>query len=168
MVGTLLWLLLCPMQWRSQNAEKDTHIKGTLLNQTVFLFNYVPFRMGTSLKGKHLLPGGILSFKSSSLWYGKITFTTLVDLPWMLLSLVRTCISAYWGIEIILPHGGYYSRCWHSILCGLMLLKVGALMYWNAQYTRTRWDITLKVETLFSTLYRSSVLSLEGTLGPPF
>ena len=51
------------------------------------------FKMGTSLKGKNLLPEGAknllpeganLSFMSSSLWYGKITFTTLAwlgDLP---------------------------------------------------------------------------------------
>ena len=43
-------------QWRSQNAEKVKHIKGRLLDQAVILFNRVPFKMGTSLKGKNLLP----------------------------------------------------------------------------------------------------------------
>ena len=50
------------IQWRSQNAQKVTHIKGRLLNQATILFNYVPFQMGTSLKGKKLLPGGANSF----------------------------------------------------------------------------------------------------------
>ena len=49
------------MQWRSQNAEKVTHIKGRLLDQAVSL---------------HLCPFSnrreqILSFMSSSLWYRK-------------------------------------------------------------------------------------------------
>ena len=42
---------LCTMQWRSQNAEKVTHIKGRLLDQAVIQFNGVPFHNGTSLKG---------------------------------------------------------------------------------------------------------------------
>ena len=33
-------------QWRSQNAEKITDIKGRLLYQVVILYNYVPFRNG--------------------------------------------------------------------------------------------------------------------------
>ena len=31
-------------QWRSQNAEKVTHIKGRLLDQAEILFNCVPFQ----------------------------------------------------------------------------------------------------------------------------
>ena len=31
-------------QWRSQNAEKVTHIKVRLLDQAVILFNCVPFQ----------------------------------------------------------------------------------------------------------------------------
>ena len=38
------------------NAEKVTHIKGSLLDQAMILFNCVPIQMGTSLKGKNLLP----------------------------------------------------------------------------------------------------------------
>ena len=33
-------------QWRSQNAEKVTHIKERLLDQEVVLFNCVPFQNG--------------------------------------------------------------------------------------------------------------------------
>ena len=33
-------------QWRSQNAEKDTHTKGRLLDQAMILFNCVPFQNG--------------------------------------------------------------------------------------------------------------------------
>ena len=32
-------------QWRSQNAEKVTHIKGRLLEQAVILVNFVPFQI---------------------------------------------------------------------------------------------------------------------------
>ena len=50
---------------------KNTHIKGKLLDQAMVLFNCDPFQNETSLKGKNLLPERILSFKSSSLGYGK-------------------------------------------------------------------------------------------------
>ena len=50
------------MQRHSQNAENVTHIKGRLLDQAVILSNWVPFQMGTSLKGKNLLPEGANSF----------------------------------------------------------------------------------------------------------
>ena len=33
-------------QWRSQNAEKVTHIKGRLLDQAMILFNLVPYQNG--------------------------------------------------------------------------------------------------------------------------
>ena len=39
-------LLLRQFQWRSQNAEKVTYIKGRLLDQAVILFNCVPFQNG--------------------------------------------------------------------------------------------------------------------------
>ena len=51
-----------PLQWRGQNTEKVLHIKGRLLNQAVIIFNSLPFQMGTSLKGKNLLPKGANSF----------------------------------------------------------------------------------------------------------
>ena len=35
-------------QSRSQNTEKNTHIKGRLLEQAVILFNCVPFQNGNS------------------------------------------------------------------------------------------------------------------------
>ena len=50
------------VQWRSQNAEKVTHIKGRLLDQAVILFNCVPFQNGNYLKGKNLLLEGANSF----------------------------------------------------------------------------------------------------------
>ena len=37
-------------QWRNQNAEKITHIKGRLLYQAMFLYHYVPFQNGNSLR----------------------------------------------------------------------------------------------------------------------
>ena len=34
------------LQWRSQNAEKDTHTKGRLLDQAAIFINCVPFQNG--------------------------------------------------------------------------------------------------------------------------
>ena len=34
------------VQWRSQKADKITHIKGRILYQAVILFNYVSFQNG--------------------------------------------------------------------------------------------------------------------------
>ena len=33
-------------QWRSQNVENFTHIKGRLLDQAMVIFDYVPFQNG--------------------------------------------------------------------------------------------------------------------------
>ena len=49
-------------QWQSQNAEKVMHIKGRLLDQEVILLIASLFIMGTSHKGKNLLPQGGNSF----------------------------------------------------------------------------------------------------------
>ena len=56
------------VQWRSQNDENVTHIKGRLLDQAVILLISSLFLKGTSLKGKR---ERIPSFKSSSFLYGK-------------------------------------------------------------------------------------------------
>ena len=50
------------LQWHSQNAEKVTHIKGGQLYQTLIIYNYVPFQIGTSLKEKNSLPEVANSF----------------------------------------------------------------------------------------------------------
>ena len=70
------------VQWRSQNAEKVTHIEGRLLDQAVILFNCVPFWNGNFCIRERICfeAERILSFKQ---W--KITFTTLGDILWMLL-----------------------------------------------------------------------------------
>ena len=81
-------------QWRSQNAEKITHIKGRLLDQAVILFNCVLFDMGTSLKRKNSLTEGANScLYEQFLTVWKITFITLSDLPLMLQFLLRTCLT---------------------------------------------------------------------------
>ena len=55
LVGTAYWLnwlkspefcLLLRNQWRSQNAEKVTHIKGRLPGQAMILLNSVLFQNG--------------------------------------------------------------------------------------------------------------------------
>ena len=50
------WQYIYLNQWRSQNAEKVTHIKGRLLEQAVIFLIAPLFINGTSLKGKNLLP----------------------------------------------------------------------------------------------------------------
>ena len=68
-------------QWCSKNAEKVMHIKVRLLEQAGILFNFVPFQCGNFLKKRICSQREqILSFKNSSLWYGK-SLTTLGDLP---------------------------------------------------------------------------------------
>ena len=52
-------------QWRSQNAEKSTHIKWRLLvwnKQWISSLIVSLFKKGTSVKGKNLLPEGANSF----------------------------------------------------------------------------------------------------------
>ena len=69
-------------QWRSQNVKKVKHTKGRLLEQAVILFHCVPFHMGSSLKGKKLLPEEEEFFPLRAVPYGmEITFATLGDLP---------------------------------------------------------------------------------------
>ena len=46
------------MQWRSQNAEKVTRIKGRLLYQAMILFNYAPFQNGNFSQRKEFAPRG--------------------------------------------------------------------------------------------------------------
>ena len=46
------------IQWRSQNAEKVTHIKGRLLDQAVILFNCIPFQNGNFSLRKEFAPRG--------------------------------------------------------------------------------------------------------------
>ena len=45
-------------QWRSQNAEQVTHIKGRLLYPSMILYNYVPFQNGNFSQRKEFAPKG--------------------------------------------------------------------------------------------------------------
>ena len=45
-------------QWRCQNFQKVTHIKGRLLYQAMFLYNYAPFRNGNYSLRKEFAPRG--------------------------------------------------------------------------------------------------------------
>ena len=55
-VGFVLIILL--VQWRSQNAEKVTHIKGRLLYQAMILYSYIPFQNGNFSERKEFAPRG--------------------------------------------------------------------------------------------------------------
>ena len=58
--------------------------KGRLLYQVVILNNYIPFQIGTALKGKNSLSEGANSFLLEQfLVVWKIPFTTLGELPWV-------------------------------------------------------------------------------------
>ena len=81
-----------------QNAEKDTHIKGRLLDLAAISSIAPLSKIRTSLKGKNLLQAGANSFLYEQfLRVWKITFTTLGYLPWMLLFLLRTCVGCIMG-----------------------------------------------------------------------
>ena len=69
-------------QWRSQNAEKVTHIKWRLLDQAVVLFNWFFCSKWELLLKERIAPreSEFLHFRAV-LYNMEITFTTLGDLP---------------------------------------------------------------------------------------
>ena len=60
---------VCVVHPSGQNAKEVTHIKGRLLDQTMILFNCVPYRNWNFSKKERIRSQRerILSFKSSSL-----------------------------------------------------------------------------------------------------
>ena len=60
----------CCIQWRSQDSEKITHIKGRLLSQAVSQFNYVPFHNGNFPEWKEFAPRGSEFFPLREVPYG--------------------------------------------------------------------------------------------------
>ena len=56
------FVFLFSYQWRSQDAEKVTHITGRLLDQAVILFNRVPFQNRNFSLRKGFDPEGANSF----------------------------------------------------------------------------------------------------------
>ena len=50
--------LIRHLQWRSLNADKVTHTKGRLLDQTMSLFNFVPSQNGNFSLRKEFAPRG--------------------------------------------------------------------------------------------------------------
>ena len=82
------------LQWHSQKAEKIRTSKGNYWNKQWFssiapLFPNGNFSLRKEFAAKR---ERILSFKGSCFWYSKTTFTILGDL-WMLLFLLRTCVT---------------------------------------------------------------------------
>ena len=74
-------------------TPKGDYLKGDYWIKQWFSSIASLFKMGTSLKGKNLLPEGANSFLYEQfLIVWKITFITLSDLLWMLIFLLRTCI----------------------------------------------------------------------------
>ena len=83
------------VQSRSQNAEKIRKSKWDYCIKQWFSTITSLLKMGTSLKGKTLLPEGANSFLLEQfpfLKVWKITFTTIGELLWVLLYLLRTCV----------------------------------------------------------------------------
>ena len=89
--------------------------------------------MGTTFKGKNLLPEGSNSFpKEQFLMVWKITFTTLGDLPWMLLFIThrRNCLMGATSIHLI-P----FQMVFKTELSGVCIVRVkinalGIGIYW--------------------------------------
>ena len=63
-------LLSFGCQWRSQNTEKVTHIKGRLLDQAVIHFNWVSFHNGNFTYKKEFAPRGGEFFPLRAVPYG--------------------------------------------------------------------------------------------------
>ena len=67
---SLSFVSLYHFQWRSQNAEKVTHIRGKLLNQAVILFNCVRFQNGNFSLRKEFDPSESELFPFRAVPYG--------------------------------------------------------------------------------------------------
>ena len=94
LVRWIIWFQLyglhdgCDFQWRSQNAEKLCTSKG---NYWIIISDSLHLR----LISKWEIPRGSKFFlKEQFLMAWRITFTTLSDLPWLLLFLLGACVSA--------------------------------------------------------------------------
>ena len=90
-------------QWRSQNAEKNTHIRGSLLDPAMILFNCIPFQNGNFSWRKEFAPRGSKFIPLWAVPYSiENTFITLSDLPWMLL-LLRMCVTCVMDATPMIP-----------------------------------------------------------------
>ena len=85
------------------------------------------FKMGTSLKGKDLLPQGANSFLLEQfLMAWKITFTQLGDVPWMLLFLLSTFLSyaneiyIFFCFDALRPSQQFFQSCQGDFLSSLV------------------------------------------------
>ena len=84
--------------------------------------------MGTSLKGKNLLPEGANSFhKELFLKVWKITYTTLDELPWVLFFLLRTCVYRVMGAMPMMQEVFKLASSSRTIL--VLMLKVYMYIY---------------------------------------
>ena len=63
-------LRIFPNQWRSQNAEKVTDIKGRILDQADILFNCIPFHNRNFSERKEFAPRGGEFFSLRAVPYG--------------------------------------------------------------------------------------------------
>ena len=62
----MVWILIEVLK---ELSDKVTHIKGRLVDQTVILFNYVPFQNGNFSESKEFAPGAN-SFVKRAIPYG--------------------------------------------------------------------------------------------------
>ena len=86
------------------------------------------FKMGTSLKEKNLLPEEANSFLSEQfLKVWKITFTTLGELPWVLLFLLRACVYCVMGATPMLL----------KLQCYILLLQNQSTLVWKLENSGT-------------------------------
>ena len=99
------------------------------------------FKMRTSLKGNNLLlkfPEGVNSFLYEQfLLVWKITFITLSDLPWMLLFLLRTCITCVIGATpmVSINQDLLYSiskYCKRLNICSIKMCRFKFLTSWHS------------------------------------
>ena len=84
------------LQWRVQNAEKVTHIKGRLLDQAMVLSHYVPFQIEKLSKRKEFAPRGSEFFLLRAIHYDMINHFYHIGWPplnvTILVTHVRNCV----------------------------------------------------------------------------
>ena len=130
-------------QWRSQNAEKVTHIKRRLLDQSVVFLIASLFKMGTSLKGKNSLPlGGSEFFPLRAVPYDMENHFNQIRWPPLnipiIITHVRNCIIVMgatpmwnWLDELtnhFIPSYDDFVRHGHKVWCGRQ--TVSCIKFW--------------------------------------
>ena len=106
------------------------------------------FKMRTSFKGKNLLPGeGANSFLYEKfLIVRKLKFITLSDLPWMLLFLLRTCVTCVMSAKPICTHViffAYFKLLTHKVRHWMQQIAISNFTAYSKSTNKACWQTIL-------------------------